>query len=242
MAWRRISFLLLNLVLIAVMVKAGFWQLDRAEQKQAIISQGQQQVWLSDLSQLWSGEPKQLQAKWVNIKGQFDTEQVWLLDNKVHQGQVGYEVLVALTPQTEGKQRILVNLGWIPAGLDRAQLPDLSALKQWQAGLEVSAQAYLPSQPWLLSEDQLQQTWPQRIQGLAMDKLVAFYAKLGWQLSPVILRISEDSQLGFIKQWPIVAMTPAKHQGYALQWFLMALVSTGLFIWFYRRGGMYVKE
>ncbi len=242
MAWRRISFLLLNLVFIAVMVKAGFWQLDRAEQKKILLSQAQQQTRLSEHALLWTSQAPLQQAKWVELRGQLNTEQVWLLDNKVHQGQVGYEVLLALTPEDVSRQRILVNLGWIPAGADREQWPDLSTLGQWQSRLVVGGQVYSPSQPWLLNQDELQQAWPQRLQGLAMEKLVAFYAELGLQLSPVILRISEDSQLGFIKQWPIVVMTPAKHQGYAVQWFLMALASTGLFIWFYRRGGMYVKE
>ncbi len=242
MAWRRISFLLLNLVLIAVMVKAGFWQLDRAEQKKILLSQAQQQTRLSEHALLWTSQAPLQQAKWVELRGQLNTEQVWLLDNKVHQGQVGYEVLLALTPEDVSRQRILVNLGWIPAGADREQWPDLSTLGQWQSMLNLTGQVYSPSQPWLLNQDELQQAWPQRLQGLAMEKLVAFYAELGLQLSPVILRISEDSQLGFIKQWPIVVMTPAKHQGYAVQWFLMALASTGLFIWFYRRGGMYVKE
>ncbi|WP_434340607.1 SURF1 family protein [Motilimonas cestriensis] len=244
MRWRRISFLVLNLALIGLMIKAGFWQLDRATQKQAILDRGAQTQALADTDALWQQSAEELSLKTVQLIGELDVSKIWLLDNKVHQGEVGYEVLLALTPSDSEKRdkRILVNLGWVSGLGDRQRWPDLSRLEAWQGTVAVAGLLHQPNLGFQLGDEPLSDTWPQRLQGLDMDKLAVFYQQQGWSLSPAVLRVGPDQDIGFVKEWPLITMTPAKHIGYAWQWFLMALVSTGLFFWFYQRGGLYAKK
>lgn len=244
MGWRRISFLVLNLALISLMIKAGFWQLDRAVQKQAILDRGAQTEELAGIEMLWQQDANVLSLKKAQLVGTLDTAQVWLLDNKVHQGEVGYEVLLALTPidSSQHDKRVLVNLGWVSGRGDRQRWPDLSRLVAWQGVVDLSGLLHQPQLGFQLGNEPLIDTWPQRLQGLNMEKLAVFYQQQGLLLSPVVFRVDPSSAVGFVKEWPLVTMLPAKHIGYAWQWFLMALACAGLFIWFYRRGGLYEKK
>ena len=47
---------------------------------------------------------------------------------------------------------------------------------------------------------------------------------------PFIIRMRPESAHGFIREWPVVAMSPSRHLAYAVQWFAMALVVVLLFI------------
>ena len=44
------------------------------------------------------------------------------------------------------------------------------------------------------------------------------------------LRLAADQPAGFRRDWPVVNVSPAKHRGYALQWFTMAAVLLLLFV------------
>ena len=47
---------------------------------------------------------------------------------------------------------------------------------------------------------------------------------------PFIIRLSPQAEYGFVRDWPVVAMSVERHFGYALQWFAIALVIIILFI------------
>ena len=47
---------------------------------------------------------------------------------------------------------------------------------------------------------------------------------------PFIIRLDQQQPHGFLRDWPVVSMPPARHYGYAVQWFSMALVVFLIFI------------
>ena len=51
------------------------------------------------------------------------------------------------------------------------------------------------------------------------------------EIQPVVLLMEPDVEDGFLRQWVPNEMGPARHFGYALQWFAMAAVLSGLLIW-----------
>ncbi len=58
----------------------------------------------------------------VRASGEYDAARQILLDNKVHAGQAGYDVVAPL--RLAGSDRfVLVDRGWIAQGASRAQLP-----------------------------------------------------------------------------------------------------------------------
>lgn len=61
----------------------------------------------------------------VSATGTLLTEHQFLWDNRVHKGQAGFEVIIPL--RLSGTNHIvLLNRGWIPVGMTRAELPDVS--------------------------------------------------------------------------------------------------------------------
>ncbi len=60
----------------------------------------------------------------LELNGEFEPAHQFLLDNRSHAGQPGYEVLTPFRA-LDGR-RVLVNRGWVPFGGYRERLPDVS--------------------------------------------------------------------------------------------------------------------
>jgi surfeit locus 1 family protein len=158
----------------------------------------------------------------VRIEGTFLPEQYFLVDNQVRGGQVGYEVLGILQlPGAAGS--VLVNRGWIAGDADRQSLPVVPVV---EGPVEITGHVYVaPDAPYLLAEQQLETSWPKRIQAVEMDMLVpAVTALQGSKVFAFPVRIDADEQGALQVDWQVVNMSPQMHQAYAVQWFAMAAV------------------
>jgi surfeit locus 1 family protein len=78
----------------------------------------------------------------------------------------------------------------------------------------------------LLDAKNTQQGWPKIIMAIELE---AMAQHLGESLLPRYLRLDESSPGAFVTEWQPINTSPEKHQGYAVQWFAMALA---LMIWF----------
>jgi len=63
--------------------------------------------------------------------------------------------------------------------------------------------------------------WPSRIGWISADRARTLF---GAPFYAYQLRLDSDSVGALDTGWPIVAVQPEKHSGYALQWFIMAAV------------------
>ncbi len=104
---------LVVLALLPVLVTLGFWQLGRGEQKREL---------LASYAERRVAEPltlDELQAandpafRRVQLHGRFDAAHSLLLDNRMHEGKVGVELLQPFLDQASG-QWLLLNRGWLP--------------------------------------------------------------------------------------------------------------------------------
>ncbi|BEU01551.1 SURF1-like protein [Agarivorans sp. OAG1] len=217
-SYRLILFVVLMVALIGLMVKLSLWQWQRSEQKQQLLDQYQQQSQLeTSLEQaLASGvQPFQL----VTLSDIASSGKFLWLDNKVNEGVVGYDAYtLADTPQGN----VLVRLAWQPAGTDRRLLPEAISAQELPSRYrlrEISLPVVLNQQHWL-------EEFPQglRVQQINIAALSDYW---NLELLPFVL----DSQLEHSSE-QLVSISPQKHQGYALQWLLMALVAAGLTVYF----------
>ena len=121
------KLLVLSLCLFPLLVVLGFWQLDRADEKQRILDQynTNQQAPPAMVSDLMGDSNLQYRSAW--LVGELDSQRRLILDNRVKNGRPGYEILEALSIVGLG-QKVLVNRGWVPASLDRNQLPEIPPL------------------------------------------------------------------------------------------------------------------
>jgi cytochrome oxidase assembly protein ShyY1 len=53
----------------------------------------------------------------------------------------------------------------------------------------------------------------------------------GRAVFPFEVRVDQRSPLALVAEWPIVNQSPAKHIGYAIQWFAMAAVLVFIGVW-----------
>ena len=222
MRWGSIIATALTLLAIAIMVKLGFWQLDRAAEKQLLFDDfTQAQTAANDAShQPLPQQPTTAERfKPVTVSGQFHSTYL-LLDNQIHQGQVGYQVIGLL--EAEDRQTLVpVNLGWIPVGDDRTLLPtvELPELDEPLRGW-----LYFPADDAFMLGDQVIEPGlnPYRIQQL---NAAAISDALTLPIADYVVLLSEQENYGWPRQWEPQVMSPAKHQAYALQWFSLAFAA-----------------
>lgn len=200
--------------LLPLLIGLGFWQLGRAEDKQALIEQWQQQAqglsWPEQVARgLGHGRP-------VRVTGLFG-ERSWLLDNRTRDGRAGYEVLTVFYP-LEGPP-VVVNRGWVAAARTRNMLPDVTP-PEGVFTLAGRLSGY-PEPPVLSDNAAVADGWPRRVQALPRARAAAQVPAL----AEAIIRLQGGEQPGaFRADWAPDLMGPQTHYGYALQWFALALV------------------
>lgn len=218
---------LFTLVLLPVLIGFGLWQLGREQEKislQQNFDMRSQAPWI-ELSAAGS-TAEELSYRRVILRGRFDPQRSFLLDNRLHQGVPGYEVITPFT-LPDGRT-VLVNRGWTAQGPRRDVLP---ALPDASTVTEVRGAVYVPiGEPFLLSDQRETGTdeWPRVIQSVDIDMLSA---DLGLELYPYTVRMEAGSPGALLADWPLMNMMPEKHRAYAVQWFAMAAALLLLFLY-----------
>ena len=208
-----------TVVLFALLLGLGFWQLDRADQKKALISQygGEQARTVLRLDADLKSTTG-LNYRSATVTGHYDTRHQLLLDNRTHAGRVGYQVLTPLLMGDSGVA-VLVNRGWIPLVQSRDILPDIPVPEHQR---KITGRIKIPSKKvFMLGKDDPRKGWPWRIQQIHFDTLSA---ELGRPLLPVILLLDAGEPDGYVRDWkPMVGFGPERNIGYAVQWFGLAI-------------------
>ena len=214
--WKVLLFCAL---LLPLLISLGFWQLQRAAEKQQIVDRydANRSASPAAITDLDSVEDLQYRPAWIS--GELDGDKIIFLDNRVKHGKPGYEVLQLL--RIEGDSRaVLVNRGWLPAPLDRQQLPDV----QTPAGkVQLRGSLYRSLEEGFQLDDGVRgiERWPARIGWISVVRAEQLFQS---DLYPYRLRLDRDSRGALETGWMLVNVQPEKHTAYAVQWFSMALV------------------
>jgi len=205
-------------IFFAVMFgKLSFWQFERAGEKVLLIQKDKERRVLPGVSldKLPVSEAD-LDGLAVEVEGHFDTNKIFLLDNIVLNGVVGFEVLAPF--QADEGEMVLVNRGFIPMGKTRADLPLIPAFRMEHQ--KIKGHLYVtrsrgPDNHFISREHSpyvVQSYDPSRIGDI-----------LGHELLPQILRLGQDEVDSLPRNWPLVVMQPERHIGYAYTWLLMGI-------------------
>lgn len=230
----------LTVLAIAILVKLGFWQLDRANEKEQLFADYEsRQTSPIDLNASDTPISDINRYAEVSVEGRF-LDDFLLLDNQIQDGQAGYQVIGLLDAKfAKGNNGIImVNMGWVPWGQDRQQLPQLSLP---QGNVTIGGLFYQPqlSQIWGAGETYIEaDRWPVRVTQLDVD---AISAATQLPIQPYVVLLSETADFGWPRQWQPQVMTPTKHRAYAMQWFSLALACLLVF-WFASRSKKITTE
>lgn len=227
---------LIAAILLPLFLYLGYWQLQRAEEKRVLQAQYDARA-NGPLVQVEGREQPTtaLQFYRVVARGYYEPEYQILIDNRVHQGQAGYEVVTPLHLQNS-EVRLLINRGWIPLGEDREHLPVVPTPKGLQ---EVTGVATVPAEKFftLLAPKALNPSWQTVWQNL---ELARYRQAVSFPIQPVVVLLDPENPAGgFIRVWNRLDTGIAVHQGYAFQWFMLAaaLIAIYLFMSLRREGG-----
>lgn len=212
--------------MIAGMVKLGFWQYGKAEQKKVL-----QAVFDARLLEA----PRALPDKVVNIEewryrklqavGQYEPANQIFLDNQVESGAAGYHVITPFRAKGSGAL-LLVDRGWVPMG-DRSQLPQVGIP---EGVLTVTGFAWVPSNKFYeLAKPQESAQWQPVWENMDM---VRYQKLIREPVLPFVLRLDSSSAGGFLRNWVMPAERIETHIGYAWQWwgFSVALFLIWIFV------------
>lgn len=214
---------LLVLLLFPGLIALGFWQLARAEEKRELLATHQARqvaapISLDELER--HSDPSYMR---VQLQGYFDARHSLLLDNRTRSGQAGVEVLQPFYDQNSGLW-LLLNRGWLPWP-DRRVPPTFATP---DTPLTLRASIYVPlGEPLQLQQSAAASGWPRLVTAVEPD---ALWQQLGRGGLNYEVRL-EPGPASFQTDWPVVAMSPDKHLGYAVQWFALAAALLGLFIY-----------
>jgi len=225
-------------MLLPVLIALGFWQLQRAEFKQGLQDLYEQRSVAAPVafSELVVGQD--IAYLPVQLQGRFDNKHHFLLDNRVLNGRPGYEVmsaflLVPAVTKSNGEvfDFIWVNRGWIPLVGSRDSLPNISVV----AGQMITLHGQLvnPSKAFVLADVPLTGVWPEVVQSIELEHMTKrlLDGNVERSSAPYLLRVAAGEVSSFEVNWQAVNTAPQKSLGYAVQWFLMALVLSGLYVW-----------
>ncbi|ANW26327.1 cytochrome oxidase biogenesis protein Surf1 facilitates heme A insertion [Vibrio coralliilyticus] len=220
--------LLLTVVAFSILVNLGLWQLSRAGEKQQMeqFLDAREQAPAIDITQLNVTENRYLTGMRVTAELRPIEGKYLLLDNQTYQGEVGY---LAYQLMEFGVYRaVLVERGFIPSKGQRDNLPNVDWLN---SPLISEARVYQRSSNPLSDELYIEPGVPHRIQNLNIAELEQY-----WQhpIEPYILQ-PRTSDWPYGQPWKPVPLGSAKHTGYAVQWFSMAVALVLLSGWVFIR-------
>ena len=229
-------------LLLPTLLSLGFWQLDRADEKAALIDRLEARRALPAITpQSALRLPDNERAdRQVVMDARFTPNRFVLLDNRLRGGKFGYEVVAFAEVD---QLAMALNLGWVRGDPSRQTLPNIVLPSGVQT---VSGRLYQPSgDAFMLGENRLVQL-PSVVQQLTLSAWQEeLQSLLDQPIFPLEVRVDEFESVAFDATWAIINQTPAKHQGYAVQWFTMAAAlglafifrSTNLWRWVRHRIG-----
>jgi surfeit locus 1 family protein len=209
------------MVTVIVTVMLGNWQSRRAEYKLALAARYEQALREVPVDLARIGEPGPgLRYRPVQASGRFAAGAQMLLDNRIHAGRVGFDVLTPL--QIAGSAEVvLVNRGWVPMGADRRSPPTPAVPS---GDVTVVGRIDLP--PTASARSEPEDTIWQRVDIAAMSRAT------GLGLLPLVIEqlepVSPDDRLARDRIAPDFRI--ATHRGYMVQWYSLAALAVVLWL------------
>ena len=201
----------------AFLVSLGFWQLDRADEKRGI----EASIKLANTGSVeLIVEEEGLKNKEyyeVRLQGKYLSDKQFIYDNQIVDQVSGYYVLTPYALAGQSKA-ILINRGFIPWNGRRDKLADIVIGQETR---EIKVQISKPIKRMELKPSEVGIQFPALIQSIDLQDM-ADRAKVDF--SSVIGLLDASASNGFIRKWEPYTGSIEKHIGYAVQWFLMALV------------------
>jgi len=226
---------LLVLLAMGVLIRLGFWQLDRLDQRRMFNAHVQEVQAMSPLvltAETLEEPLETMEYRAVSVTGEYDAGHQVALRNQAWHGELGYTLLTPFKIAGTDMS-ILINRGWVPAA---DSTPDGDQTYPQPGVVTVTGIIRLSqtapdfgrrSDP-TPQAGQILSVW-----NLANVEAIAF--QIPFPILPVYLQRAPDTSFpSDINAWtddllpfpslPELELTEGPHMGYALQWFTFAAI------------------
>lgn len=205
----------------------GVWQLtkgiDKRAERNAFHGESSFSRWQN------GGEVRSFQQ--LKVDGRYDAKRQIVLENIiVDESRYGYNIITPMVIAVDAPL-LLVNRGWIAkesGELDASlfELPGKIVTVRGRAG-------WLPRAGYKMGDAiRPSSDWPKYAVYPSSEDVEK---ALGQPVQPFVLLLDPDDANGFHRHWVPPGLSPAKHFGYALQWFAMAAALSFLLVLNYRK-------
>jgi surfeit locus 1 family protein len=213
-----------TLAVIVVCVAAGNWQHRRMVEKDALravleAADRAPPVALPRGADDWTA----WRYRRVTARGRYDASEQFLVDNRVHDGRVGYDVVTPLA-LADGTW-LLVDRGFAPAGRDRSVLPSTPPPP---GDVAVEGRLEVPPSRYIFGNAEPSGVlWPH------LDP-ARFAARTHRAVLPVYLQATGGAAggEGLARDWPAPDLGSERHLSYMVQWYTFAALAAGLWLYF----------
>jgi len=218
--------LLVGALLVAQFAGLGAWQISRGFEKRA----GQAAFRDETGFAAWQDGMEIRPYQRLKATGRYDGAHQILLENIIVNSRYGYYVLTPLAGN-DGEPALLVNRGWIEKATDGL---DLGALEVSKDRITVRGRAGSLPRAGMKMGDAVSpdSPWPRLAVYPDYEEVET---ALGYDVQNFVLLMDHEEAGGFYRHWVPSEFGPGKHFAYALQWFAMAAVLSGLLAWNYRK-------
>jgi surfeit locus 1 family protein len=213
---------LLVLVLMALLARLGFWQLDRLDERRAenvalAAALNAAPVLLNETE--ISGDLEVWEDRQVVAEGEYDLENQLALIVQSWQGSPGLHLITPLVLD-DGKTAVLIDRGWIP---DEQQSPEFWS--QYDETGVVSVEGYM-AKSQIISRGTAESAPSGPRQEWYRVDIAAIQPQIPYNLLPMYVIQSPAAEGNIELPYNLprnVEITEGNHMSYALQWFIFCI-------------------
>jgi len=208
-----------------ILLRLGFWQLDRADQKNEI---NQNYIERQSSLEIFDETDINEENLWgkFSIEGEFTTSPNLYLDNQTYKREAGYVIYSPFL--TRENKVILVNRGWHDLIEDRNELPAVKIITDTMISGILTK---IPSHGIILNTENIENINDSsiRIQRIDLGEIKKVL-NIQYEIYPFVLTLEPPLDENLKRHLILPVSNSEKNYGYAFQWFAFALTLLIIFI------------
>lgn len=218
---------------LMILLGLGFWQVQRLEWKQAIITERAERLAAAplDIASVSATSWQALEHRRVKITGRYLHDREILRLNSVRHGQNGFDLITPMA--LEGGGTLLVNRGWVPREWPQSETPDDMVRRRPTGTVErtgILRAGGKRGNPWIPDNE------PARDQWYFIDVAQMAAKARRADARPYIVKLAPGADLaGYPKGPHASAGIRNKHLEYAITWFGLAATLVVIYVLYHIR-------
>lgn len=217
------------LIVFSILIKLGFWQLERAEQKNNLnesykLRQSQDIINLNTHKDISNKES--ILWRRVSLNGSFYKEKNLMVDNQIFKHEAGFNILTPFIIDGTG-MTVLINRGWQKNLINREQIPVINSVDNINQINGYAVKIPVPGINLGGNNIEIINSSLARFQRINLDEINDFYQA---NFLPYMIYLEPLIDGEYTSNFKLPVPDSEKNYGYAFQWFAFAITLLIIFL------------